>query len=89
MTLSQTKKSRAELAHVVDSMLVKTLQDMQNNECKSDGLNTEDDKDSFYCRSLIPIFRELPLKKKRLAKMKVNELLYNIEFGSDDDFLQC
>ena len=60
---SQPKKSRAELAHAVDSMLVKTLQDMQNNESKSDGLNT-DDEDSLYCRSLIPIFRELPLKKE-------------------------
>ena len=62
---SQPKKSHAELAHVVDSMLVKALQDMQNNESKSDGLNTEDDEDSLYCRNLIPIFRELPLKKKR------------------------
>ena len=47
--VSQPKKSRAELAHVVDSMLAKTLPDMQNNESKSDGLNTEDDEDSLYC----------------------------------------
>ena len=40
---SQPKKSRAELAHAVDSMLVKTLHDMQNNESKSYGLNTEDE----------------------------------------------
>jgi hypothetical protein len=82
---SQPKKCRAELAHAVDSMLVKTLQDMQNNGNRSDGLETEDDEDSLYCRSLMPIFRQLPLKKKRLAKMKVNELLYKIEFESDDE----
>ena len=64
---------------------MKTLQDMQNNGNRSDGLETEDDEDSLYCRSLVPIFRQLPLKKKRLAKMKVNELLYKIEFESDDE----
>lgn len=84
--VSQSKKSRAELAHAVDSMLVKTLQDMQKNENNSDSLKSEDDEDSLYCRSLIPIFQQLPLQKKRLAKMKVNELLYKIEFQSDEFF---
>ena len=41
---SQPKKCRAELAHSVDSMLVKTLQDMQNNGNRSEDLEAEDDE---------------------------------------------
>ena len=44
----------------------------------------EEDEDSLYCRSLIPILRELPLKKKRLAKLEIDELVYKREFDSDN-----
>lgn len=76
-------KSRAVFAHTVDSMLVKTLQDMNKGE-NSPPVQLGEDEDSLYCRSLIPVFRELPLKKKRLAKLKIDELLYNIEFDSEN-----
>ena len=42
-------------------------------------------EDTMYCKSLIPILRGLPLGKKRLAKVKISPLLYDIEFGKDGD----
>ena len=59
---------------------------MQLIENKSDNLTTENDEDSLYNRSLIPIFQQLPSQKKRLAKMKVSELLCKTEFQSDEFF---
>ena len=44
----------------------------------------ENDEDSLYCRSLIPIMRELPKKKKRLAKIKFSQLLYDIQYGDEE-----
>ena len=40
-------------------------------------------EDSLYCKSLIPIMRQLPLKKKRLAKIKISQMLYDIEFNDE------
>ena len=44
----------------------------------------ENDKDSLYCRSLIPIMRELPKKKKRLAKIEISQLLYDMQYGDEE-----
>ena len=69
----------------MDTMLVKTLQDMQQQEHTviSKPLKEDDDEDALYCRSIVPIVRELPVKKRRLAKVKISELLYQIEFETD------
>ena len=37
-------------------------------------------EDTLYTRSLIPILKGMPLKKKRLAKIKISQLLYDMEF---------
>ena len=42
-------------------------------------------EDTLYCKSLIPILKGLPPKKKRLAKIKISSLLYDIEFGNVED----
>ena len=34
----------------------------------------------MYCRSLIPILKELPIKKKRLGKIKISQLLFDLQF---------
>ena len=38
-------------------------------------------EDTLYCKNLIPILKELSLQKKRLAKLKISSLLYDIESG--------
>jgi hypothetical protein len=40
-------------------------------------------EDELFCKSLIPMLKGLPLKKKRFAKIKISELLYNIEFDEE------
>ena len=37
-------------------------------------------EDTMFCESLIPVLKSLPLRKKRLAKVKINQLLYDTEF---------
>eukprot|EP00112_Aurelia_sp_Birch-Aquarium-sp1_P016882 Seg3862.4 transcript_id=Seg3862.4/GoldUCD/mRNA.D3Y31 product="hypothetical protein" protein_id=Seg3862.4/GoldUCD/D3Y31 len=46
---------------------------------------TEVCEDALYCKSLIPVLRGLPLRKKTLAKVKISSLLYDIEFGNDSE----
>ena len=38
---------------------------------------------SLYCRSLIPILKELPTKKKRLARIKISQLLFDLQYDED------
>ena len=42
--------------------------------------NEEEDEDSLYCRSLIPILRSLPERQNHLAKIKISQLLFDKEF---------
>ena len=35
-------------------------------------------EDTMYCKSLIPIMKGLPVKKKRLARLKIDKLLYDL-----------
>ena len=43
------------------------------------------DEVSLYCKSLIPTIRALPLKKKRMAMIKLRQTLFEIEFSDDTD----
>ena len=42
---------------------------------------SEDCEDALYYKSLVPIMKALPLKKKRLAKIKISQLLFDLEFN--------
>ena len=84
---TKTTKRGTELSFAVDTMLVKTLSDMQksSNDCKyTKELTEEDDTDTLFCKSLIPILRQLPAKKNRLERMKIQQTLYNLEFDESD-----
>jgi len=65
---TQRKKRRLDSTEV----LSKSLADCDKLLQKS--LNEENDEDSLYCRSLVPIMRELPTKQKRLAEIKISQL---------------
>ena len=41
-------------------------------------------EDALYCKSLLPITKALPLKKKRLAKIEISQLLFVLEFDEDN-----
>ena len=59
----------------VDSKIINRIEEEHKESAEICG-------DTLYCKSLIPILKGLPLKKKRLAKIKVSSLLYDIEFGN-------
>jgi hypothetical protein len=43
------------------------------------------DEVSLYCKSLTPTIRALPLKKKRMAMIKIRQTLFDIEFSEATD----
>ena len=40
----------------------------------------DDNEDSLYCRSLVPPLQKLPPRKNKLAKIKISQLLFEMEF---------
>ncbi len=43
--------------------------------------NQEDDnEDSLFCKSLVPTLRKLPPRKNKLAKIRISQLLFEMEF---------
>ena len=77
-------------ANDVDSCFLNVLENI-NNTTKSiinpkediEG-NLDNDEDSLFCRSLIPILKKLDRKENRIAKIKIQELLCKLEFESDE-----
>ena len=42
-----------------------------------------EDEDSLYCRNLTHILKELPTKKKRIAKIRISQLLFDSQYDED------
>ena len=81
-TPAKRSKSRADMAYTVDTLLVKTLQDMQEPSSKSTTAG-DDDEDMLFCKSLVPQLKKLPARQNRLAKIKINQLLFDMEFNDE------
>ena len=43
----------------------------------------EKDEDALYCRSLIPIMRDLPKRQKRPAKIRISQYLFDLEYEEE------
>ena len=69
------KKRKVDEAEV---HLMKQLSDNDNDIKKL--LTKSESEDSLYCRSLVPMLEMLPLKKKRLAKIRISQLLDELQF---------
>ena len=81
----KSPKVKADLGLAVDTMLIKTLQGLGPYNEKPTVASTpsqkeEENADSLFCRSLIPILGNLSGRKNRYAQIKIQELLYEIEF---------
>ena len=68
---------------VTEVHLMKQLPDIDNDIKKL--LTESESEDSLYCRSLVPMLEMLPLKKKRLAKIRISQLLYELQFDEKCD----
>ena len=71
------KKRKVDEAEV---HLMKQLSDNDNDIKKL--LTKSESEDSLYCRSLVPMLEMLPLKKKRLAKIRISQLLDELRFDT-------
>jgi hypothetical protein len=73
------QKSRQD---AIDMAILKQLEttDKFIDGNKSLANEETDDEVSHYCKSLIPVISALALRKKRLAMIKIRQLLFDIEF---------
>ena len=75
-------KEPVETGDQVDVMLLQTLKNLDNNPSEDTKMD-ENDPDVMFCRSLINRLKELPKKKNSLARMKIEEVLFKIEFDDE------
>ena len=72
----KTKKRK-----IIDEADKKIMQEISNFDTElKKVMNDSQCEDTLYRQSLVPILKTLPLKKKRIAKIKISQLLYELEF---------
>ena len=73
------EKNDIFLDHVkrMDEKMINYLDDMKGKE------NQEKDEAQLFCTSLIPVFRDMNKKQLRLAKLKVQQLLYDLQYADN------
>lgn len=80
------KKQKVDIQKM-DEQFFTTMKTMNDDLIASMPQNRETEElceDTMYCKSLIPIMKGLPVRQKRLARMKIDKLFYEIEFGEDN-----
>ena len=63
--------------------LAQSLQDC--DEMIKRSLTDENDKDYLYCRSLVTMLKEVPQEEKRWAKIKIMQLIYELQCGIEEE----
>ena len=63
--------------------LMKQLSDTDNDIKKL--LTESESEESLLYRSLVPMLEMLPMKKKRLAKIRISQLLHELQFDEKCD----
>ena len=47
-------------------------------------LTDENDENYLFCRSLVPMLKEVPQREKRRAKIKIMQLVYELQYGIEE-----
>ena len=68
-------------------MFIEALQQVNREEKTEETRTNENDSDVLFCQSLINRLKGLPLRKNRLAHLKIEEVLFNLEF--EEECLFC
>ena len=76
-----SKKAKADLGYKVDAMILKSLSDM--DETFRSQIAEDSDSDSLFCKSLIKNLQGPHPRENRIAKIKIQEVLFNLEFSGD------
>ena len=75
------RKKKEVIGSQMDFMLIKTLQDFNDPKSTQETKQCEETEDSLFLKSLIPTLSKLAPKNNKMAKMKIQELLFDLEFG--------
>ena len=59
------------------------IQQMDDRMMKIVDKETQGDEATVFCMSLIPVLKDFNKKQLRLTKIKIQQLLYDIEFGNE------
>ena len=78
-------KKKVDRRDSIDYLLVNALTKTSEANQISTGKITKDDENSnsLFCRSLIPILDGLPDRENRLAKIEIQQILVKYEFGDN------
>eukprot|EP00795_Rhopilema_esculentum_P017397 gene17397-8996_t len=71
-TSSVKRSKRAADMDPVESFLIESIQKKARPN--------DDDPDDLFCRSLVATLKRLPQKKNQMAKLKIQQLLFDIEY---------
>ena len=63
----------------MDELLVKSLQSLQENK----KAKRDVDEEGHYGEQIAATLRRFTVRQKALAKMKIQEVLFNVEFNSE------
>ena len=83
--ISSKEKPKKEESNL-DRMLINSLKDV-SAVCdkvavpsKSNNIDELDDPDTLFCKSLVSTLKSLPPRKNKQAKIKIQQLLFELEF---------
>ena len=80
-----TKRSTSSNLHMgVDALIVKALSEEKKAEVRTVETHSNDAV-TLFCLSMVDTLKALPTRKLLLAKMKINELLYNLTEDETDN----
>ena len=73
---AREKRKAEERRDEIDALLVKTL---ATESSKENLQPKEDSSDMLFCKSIAPILEKLPKRKNRKARLKIQEVLFELE----------
>ena len=71
-----TRKRKNAEADPIESFLMDSIREREREKVEK----KQDDPDDLFCRSLVATLKRLPQKKNQLAKLKMQQLLFDIEY---------
>lgn len=72
--LEESRERRNKL----DTLITKAFEERQGENNKE-----EDDQNLLFCKSLVPTLKRLDNRANAMAKIEIQKVLFNYEFGSD------
>ena len=81
-SITSRKKNTEDAGYSVDKIVSAVCSKMIGNEKEGNRTEKEalEDADTLFCKSLISTLQNLPPRKNRQAKIKLQQVLYEIEF---------